>query len=63
MTSVNSDEVLVLATVFIKEKSAVPIIVAVQQSNLIATAFHPELTEDLLWHKYFLNQIVNQNLK
>lgn len=29
-------------------------IVAVQQGNLIATSFHPELTDDLSFYKYFL---------
>lgn len=26
--------------------------VAVQQGNILATAFHPELTDDLRWHRY-----------
>jgi 5'-phosphate synthase pdxT subunit len=30
------------------------VIAAVQQGNLLATAFHPELTDDLRWHAYFL---------
>ena len=29
--------------------------VAVQQDNLIATSFHPELTRDYRFHSYFLN--------
>ena len=29
--------------------------VAVQQGNLIATSFHPELTRDYRFHSYFLN--------
>ena len=36
--------------------------VAVRQGNLIATAFHPELTEDLRLHDYFLS-IVNGHSK
>jgi 5'-phosphate synthase pdxT subunit len=28
--------------------------VAVQQGNMLATSFHPELTKDLSFHKYFL---------
>jgi len=36
--------------------------VAVRQGNLVATAFHPELTEDLRLHEYFLS-IVNGNSK
>lgn len=34
------------------EKSKV--IVAVRQGNILATAFHPELTADTRWHSYFL---------
>ena len=30
-------------------------IVAVKQDNILATAFHPELTSDLSLHMYFLN--------
>ena len=26
--------------------------VAVRQGNILATAFHPELTDDLRWHRY-----------
>lgn len=33
-------------------------IVAVQNGNLLATAFHPELTDDLRFHEYFLNLIL-----
>jgi 5'-phosphate synthase pdxT subunit len=29
-------------------------IVAARQKNLLATSFHPELTDDLRFHKYFL---------
>jgi 5'-phosphate synthase pdxT subunit len=34
-------------------------IVAVRQSNLLATAFHPELTGDLTVHSYFLGMAAN----
>lgn len=34
-------------------------VVAVKQRNVIATSFHPELTNDLRFHKYFIN-LVNQ---
>ncbi len=34
-------------------------IVAVREGKLLATAFHPELTEDLSFHKYFLELIKN----
>jgi 5'-phosphate synthase pdxT subunit len=32
-------------------------IVAVKQGNMLATAFHPELTTDSSLHKYFVNMI------
>lgn len=32
-------------------------IVAVRQNNVLATAFHPELTDDVRVHQYFLNMI------
>lgn len=35
----------------------VDIIVAVRQNNILATAFHPELTKDTRWHKLFLDMV------
>lgn len=32
-------------------------IIAVQQGHLLATAFHPELTDDPRFHQYFLNLV------
>lgn len=32
-------------------------IVAVRQGNIVGTAFHPELTPDLRWHKYFVELV------
>ncbi len=34
-----------------------PVCVAVKQGPLLATAFHPELTDDLRWHEFFLAMI------
>lgn len=31
--------------------------VAVRQHNILATAFHPELTSDLRWHQMFLDMV------
>ena len=31
--------------------------VAAREGNMIVTAFHPELTDDLRWHRYFLSLI------
>lgn len=33
-------------------------VVAVEQRNLLATAFHPELADDLRFHKYFLKKVM-----
>ncbi len=35
--------------------------VAVQQGHLLATAFHPELTDDTRLHRYFLNLIPRES--
>ncbi|VFQ96600.1 unnamed protein product [Cuscuta campestris] len=35
------------------------VIVAVKQGNMLATAFHPELTADTRWHSYFLKMVAN----
>lgn len=36
-------------------------IIAVKQGNIVGTSFHPELTDDLSLHKYFVNLIRNKN--
>jgi 5'-phosphate synthase pdxT subunit len=33
--------------------AAQDVVVAVRQGNILATAFHPELTKDLRWHRMF----------
>ncbi|KAK4375972.1 hypothetical protein RND71_006649 [Anisodus tanguticus] len=38
-------------------KSVRKVIVAVKQGNMLATAFHPELTADTRWHSYFLKMV------
>jgi 5'-phosphate synthase pdxT subunit len=35
-------------------------IIAVRQGHLLATAFHPELTNDSRFHQYFLDLIQDQ---
>nr|XP_043610048.1 probable pyridoxal 5'-phosphate synthase subunit PDX2 [Erigeron canadensis] len=37
------------------------VIVAVKQGNLLATAFHPELTIDSRWHSYFMKMTSSNN--
>jgi len=38
-------------------------IIAVQQGHLLATAFHPELTDDMRLHRYFLEMIESNSKK
>ena len=37
-------------------------IIAVKQDNMIATSFHPELTDDLTFLRYFLDNVVQKNM-
>lgn len=39
------------------------VIVAVRQGNIVATAFHPELTDDLRWHAYFMEIVYGTGRK
>ncbi len=50
--TVNSDKVKILATY-----NNIP--VAVRQDNLIGISFHPELTDSVEWHMYFLGILIN----
>ncbi|KAL4559876.1 hypothetical protein LXL04_032022 [Taraxacum kok-saghyz] len=64
-------DVEVLASVTIKSTKIVDpsqegepdsqVIVAVKQGNLLATAFHPELTIDSRWHSYFMKMSGGNN--
>ena len=56
ITKVISDKVDVLGTL---ETSGE--VVAVRQDNLIATSFHPELTDDMRWHLYFIREMIREN--
>lgn len=55
--SVDSPKVKVLAELTNGGRNEVT---AVQQGNIIATSFHPELTDDTRWHHYFLKMCINQ---
>lgn len=35
------------------ENDEIKVIIAAQQGTILATAFHPELTNDLRFHRYF----------
>lgn len=54
--SVDNPEVKVLAELKDEGRSEA---VAVQQGNIMATSFHPELTNDTRWHCYFLKMCIN----
>ncbi|XP_029657998.1 probable pyridoxal 5'-phosphate synthase subunit PDX2 [Octopus sinensis] len=59
VVKVNSPEVSTLAVLPHSSKEKSDTIVAVKQKNIIGTAFHPELTEDLRWHEYFLKIVLS----
>lgn len=59
IVSVDSPKVEVLATIDWPQREK-PIVVGVAQDDLMATAFHPELTEDTRWHAYFLGKILQK---
>jgi len=60
----NTPFVFIRAPYIVKAKEGVEVlaivdekIVAARQNNQFVTAFHPELTDDLTIHKYFINMI------
>lgn len=38
-------------------------IVAVEQDNMLATSFHPELSDSLCFHKYFVKKVMNRSVQ
>ncbi len=54
-----AEDVVPLATVASPGDETESVIAAVRNGPILATAFHPELTDDLRWHRYFI-QIVNE---
>ncbi len=54
-----AEDVVPLATVASPGDETKPVTAAVRNGPILATAFHPELTDDLRWHRYFI-QIVNE---
>ncbi|KAK7099437.1 pyridoxal 5'-phosphate synthase subunit PdxT-like [Littorina saxatilis] len=56
---VTDPAVEVLASLRLSEKVA-PVVVAFRQGRILSTAFHPELTEDLRWHRYFLEMVLGE---
>ena len=59
VVSIDGPSVKTLATIQVQEKE---VIVGVQDKNCIALAFHPELSEDLQWHAYFLKLVIKRKL-
>ena len=51
-------EVLNTINVTNEDQENSEVIVAVRQDNILATAFHPELTNDSRWHQYFIEEII-----
>lgn len=42
-----------------EDPSSLKVAVAVRESHILATAFHPELTRDSRFHSYFLEMVMN----
>lgn len=56
--SCDSPDVEILGTIEVDAISPKPVVVAVRQKRFVVSSFHPELTEDLMWHRHFLNMVV-----
>lgn len=39
------------------DEGAPEVVVALRKGNIVATAFHPELTNDSRWHEYFIRMV------
>ena len=48
-----------LATVASLGEETESVIAAVRKGPILATAFHPELTDDLRWHRYFVKVVTD----
>lgn len=57
-STLTEDEEKIVLPGAAKDTNAREVICAVQKKNILCTAFHPEITEDLRWHQYFLEQII-----
>ncbi len=56
ITSV-AEDVETLSTVAALQDDDNSVIAAVRKGPILATAFHPELTDDLRWHRYFVQMV------
>jgi len=43
------------------ESNSREVICAVKTRTLLCTAFHPEITDDLRWHKYFVDMVIGNS--
>ena len=50
-------DVETLATVAALDDDGEAVVAAVRKGAILATAFHPELTNDLRWHRYFVQMV------
>ncbi|KYR00171.1 SNO glutamine amidotransferase family protein [Tieghemostelium lacteum] len=57
-----SVEILGRYQVTLKDSTKETIITAVKQNNILATVFHPELTVDTRFHKYFIDIVIAHKL-
>jgi 5'-phosphate synthase pdxT subunit len=55
--SVEEDEIIELPGAATDGTNAREVICAVRKDNVLCTAFHPELTQDIRWHEYFVNMV------
>ena len=61
--SIDSKDVTVLSRISEKLHAAeFTDVVGVRQNNVMASTFHPELTDDASWHKYFIKQVISCKL-
>jgi len=65
--SCDGEDVCTIATVkrsrHCDNQSEDSVIVGAEQGPIMATAFHPELTDDTRWHKYFIERILADSKK
>jgi glutamine amidotransferase PdxT len=45
------------------ETNAREVICAVKKGNILCTAFHPEIADDLRWHSYFAGLVLQARAK
>ena len=51
-------KLLNIDTTTTNDDDGIKVIVGIKQKNILATAFHPELTDDKRWHQYFISMVI-----